>query len=198
MSALVFFLDRAIVTKMKFSRIFPLLLLATFTAHSQPAISPSADVKAGIFSTVEMPALKTLLAATAPTAKVSETHDGAVTNFICEWPDVTVRFTIKPHWDRTTQCLGMKNWISSFPAEQKNTPDVQSLNRKIDSTVDCVGAVIAPRYDSAGKAASLILGVATKLDGYIFSQQSFYDATGAKIIGNSNAPASLSAKPIAR
>jgi hypothetical protein len=68
---------------------------------------------------------------------------------------------------------------------------VAALVRKIDSTVVLVGSVITPHYDPSGKASSLVLGLAAKLDGYVFSHQSFYDATGAKIIGVTNAPLNL-------
>lgn len=85
----------------------------------------------------------------------------------------------------------MKNWISGFAADDKNTPAVRSLLHRIDSTVDCLGSVITPRYDSGGTTASLILKLAASLDGYVFSKQSFYNATGDKIIGVSDAPLSL-------
>jgi hypothetical protein len=167
-------------------RILAVLLLNSCLAYSQ-----ASNGKAGIFSTKVMPSLKALILALAPTAKISEGRDGDSTNLTCQWSDVTVRLTIKPHWDGRVERDGMKNWISGFPAEDKNNPAVISLLHRIDSTVDCVGSVTTPRYDSAGKAASLILGLAASLDGYVFSKLSFYDLAGARIIGVSGAPLNL-------
>ena len=135
--------------------------------------------------------MKTLLLDLAPTAKISEGRDGDSTSVTCEWSDATVRLTLKPHWDAPVERSGMKNWISGFAADDKNTPAVRSLLHRIDSTVDCLGSVITPRYDSGGTTASLILKLAASLDGYVFSKQSFYNATGDKIIGVSDAPLSL-------
>jgi len=167
-------------------RAFIILVLTTIMAFSQ-----TPPDNAGIFATTIVPPLKPLLSSLAPGAKISESRQGDMTVFSCEWPDVTVTLTMNPRWDGRVQCSGMKGWISKFPAGDTNTPAVASLLHKIDSTIDCVGSVITPRYDSDGKAASLVLGLATKFDGYVYSYQSFYDTTGSKIIGVVGNPTKL-------
>jgi hypothetical protein len=206
---------------MMLHRILSMLLLTALMAHSQPAndkigVDPASAVppalngllqamtnsqatnnsrpandKASIYSTRAVPPLKALLQALNPTANIVEGRSGDATNFTCEWPDVTVRFTIKTNWDGPVECSGMKKWILKFPAGEQNTPAVAALGRKMDASVDCVGSVTTPAYDPAGKASSLVLGLAAKLDGYVFSHESFYDATGAKIIGVADAPLKL-------
>jgi hypothetical protein len=195
------------------------LLLAAIAAHSQPtkdragalsnaAPAPSlkallqaaadsrpANDRAGVYSTMAVPSLKALLQSLDPTAKVVEGTNGNLTNFTCEWPDVTVRFTLQPDWKGPDQRAGMKKWIAKLPGGDQNTPAVAALLEKVDSSVACIGSVITPRYDPAGKASSLVLGLAAKLHGYVFAQGSFYDATGAKIIGRAGAPLELKDQP---
>jgi hypothetical protein len=125
-------------------------------AYSQPTSSPTVNSKACIYAAKEVPPLKALLLALAPTAKIFEEHAGDVTNFTCAWPDVTVRLTIKPHWDGPVERPGMKRWISELQATGQNTPAVESLLHKIDATVTCMGSVITPRFDLAGKASTLV------------------------------------------
>jgi len=176
---------------MKFAPIVLIPLFTSFMAAAQETGSPAPNEKAAVYSTVELPPLKALLASIAPAAKILEEHKGNATLFTCQWPDVTVRFTIRPQWDGATQRPKMKEWISSFPDNDTSNPAVQSLLRKMDVTTDCIGSVVTPRFDTAGKASSLILAVASKCQGYVFSQKSFYDVSGAKIIGAPNAPGTL-------
>jgi hypothetical protein len=146
---------------------------------------------AGIFLTKEVPPLKALLLSLDPTLKISEGRNGDTTNFTCTWPDVAVRFTIKSHWNGPEQRLQMKSWIASVPGGDTNTPAVESLLQKVNGTVACIGSVITPHYDAEGKASALVLGLVAKLDGYVFAQRSFYDSTGAEIIGLPDAPSKL-------
>jgi hypothetical protein len=135
--------------------------------------------------------LKAVISSLAPTARISEVRDRDSTVFLCEWPDVNVRITLDPQWDAQAQVAAMKEWIAKFPADEKDTAAVALLLRKLDSTVERVGCVITPRYDKAGRTASLVLGLATKLDGFIFTHQTFYDAKGTKIIGLPGDPPTL-------
>ncbi len=139
--------------------------------------------------------MEPLLARLAAEARVSESQTGESTFFHCEWQDVTVQLTIDPNWDGPVQCAGMKGWICRQAVKQDNKAAVAALVQRIDSTVDCVGSVISPGYDKAGKAASLVLALATAFDGYIFSHQSFYDARGVKVIGIDSDPTSLRGMP---
>jgi hypothetical protein len=161
---------------------------------SQPTNAPPVEAWAGIYSTKVIPPLQAFLQSLAPTAKISQKQDGSLTWYTCEWPDVTVRFMVDLSWDGPGQRTGMKNWISGLPAGETNTPAVGSLLHQIDATVNAVGSIATPRYDSTGKATALILGLAAKLDGYVFSQYTFYDVMGAKIIGMGDAPAKLNSQ----
>jgi hypothetical protein len=155
------------------------------------AITKTSPHNAGIFATRKVPPMKSLLETLAADARVSETRADERTFFHCEWQDVAVQLSIDPNWDGPTQCAGMKGWISRQAVRQDNKAAVAALVQRIDSTVDCVGSVISPGYDQSGKAASLVLALATAFDGFIFSHQSFYDARGVKIIGSDSDPTSL-------
>lgn len=168
-----------------------ILLLGSLAAYCQATNPPPAGETAGIYAAREVAQLKALLPGLAPGAKLSERHDGQVTNFICEWPDVTVRLTLRPHWSDSGQRLAMKNWIAALPAADTNAPAARALLHKVDSTVDCIGSAITPGYDPEGKASSLVLGLAAKLDGYVFSHKAFYDAAGGKVVGDLHAPLNL-------
>jgi hypothetical protein len=146
---------------------------------------------AGIFATKNIPPLKPLLAALAPDARISENRKADMTLFLCEWHDVTTQLTIDPNWNGAAQCAGMKGWISQLAAGHHDPAAIKALIRKVDSTIDCIGSVISPGYDSSGKAATLIVALATAFDGYIFSHQSIYDVRGVKIIGDENDPMNL-------
>jgi hypothetical protein len=157
-----------------------------------PPQEPS-QATAGIYATKEVPLLKTLLLSLDPTLKVKERTDGDPTSVVCTWPDVAVRFTIQQKWNAPAQRQAMKNWVGKVPEGNTNTPAVGSLLHQMDGTVACIGTVITPHYDSDGKVSSLVLGLAAKLDGYVFSQLAFYGPSGDKIIGVTNAPAQFSA-----
>ena len=150
----------------------------------------SAD-NAGIFATRKIGSLGPLLGAVAAEAQLSRQPEDAITYFFCDWPDLTVQLATDPNWDRRIQCAGMKDWISIQTIPQQKKAAVATLIQKINATVDCIGTAIAPGYDPEGKAASLVLAIATAFDGYIFSHQSFYDARGTKIIGDDSDPISL-------
>jgi hypothetical protein len=164
--------------------------LDSFLERFWRAEAPS-DKKAGIYLTKKAQSLKAAISSVAPTAKISEVREKDLTVFLCQWPDVNVRITVDPHWDGQTQLAGMKGWIAKFPADEKDTAAVASLLQKMDSTADCIRCVITPGYDKAGRTASLVLGLATKLDGFIFTHQTFYDAKGTKIIGLPGDPLTL-------
>jgi hypothetical protein len=146
---------------------------------------------AGIFSPAVVPSLEELLRSLAPTAKISKKREGANISYICEWPDVTVRLTVDLAWDGAGQRTGMRNWILGLSGVNTNMPAVGLLIHEVDDTIDAVGSVATPQYDSGGKATALILGLATKLNGFLFAQYAFYDAKGSKIIGLGNAPTKL-------
>lgn len=166
------------------------ILLALFLT-SLAAYAQSSPDNAGVYSTKELPPLKPLLSSLAPKAKVTEGKEGDSSTFTVEWPDLSIQITVDPTWDRDVQLSGMKGWISRFPDDEKGTPAVAGLLKKMGSTVACVGNVITPGYDAEGKASALVLGLASKLEGFVFSHQSFYDTTGAKIIGLPEDPASI-------
>jgi hypothetical protein len=147
------------------------------------------NVWAGIFSPTVVPPLQELLQSLAPAAKISKKQAGAKIIYTCEWPDVTVQFTVDLLWDAAGQRTGMISWISGLPDVNTNSPTVGALLQKVDATVDSIGTIATPQYDSDGKAVSLILGLAKKLNGFVFAQYTFYDTNGLKIIGLGNAPA---------
>jgi hypothetical protein len=168
-----------------------LLQLTNLATHLPPDEPAPVTETTGIYATRPVPPLADLLRPLAPTAICSETNQGGMIKYTCAWPEVAVRFTVAPHWDGPGQRGEMKKWIFKFPPEATNTPAVGTLLRQMDATVACVGVVVTPHYDAGGRAAALVLGLAEKLEGYEFYDQSFYDAAGARIIGATNAPVNL-------
>jgi len=163
-----------------------ILFLTIVMAYSQTEVD-----NAAIYSTKKGATLKSLILSSAPSAQVTESTSGDKTVFLCTWPNVTVKVTVDPHWDGGVQLVGMKGWISRFPPEERDIPPVTLLLKQMDSTIDCFGCVISPHYDPDGKAASLITSLAAKLDGYIFSHQTFYNLEWEKIIGLPGDPLKL-------
>jgi len=177
-------------------RILASFLFAIGLAHGQPtnASLPSAKETAGIYATSQIPPLKELLVALAPAAAVSVEHDdNNSVHFICAWPEVSVRLTVISNWNGEVERSGIKSWVISSAAVQTNMLAAKPLLGKIDSITGCVGCVITPRFDLEGKAAALVLALAAKLDGYVFTHQAFYDPAGAKLVGVPEAPLKLKA-----
>jgi hypothetical protein len=146
---------------------------------------------AGIYSEKRGAPEKELIELLAPKAKVTESREGKKTIFLCEWPDVSVKINVDPDWDLKKMISGMKLWIASFPPEDKGTPSVATLLHQLDATVDCYGCEITPHYDAEGKAAALVLNLAAKCHGLVFSHLTFYDSEGNRIIGADGEPVNL-------
>ena len=150
---------------------------------------------AGIYSETRGAPEKSLIQSLAPKAKISEEKDGEKTKFTCQWPDVTVTINIDPHWNLADQIHEMKRFIEHFTGKENTSPSAAMLLKKLDATADCYGCVITPHYDPEGKAAALLLSLAAKRHGVVFTHQSFYDTDGNRIIGVADDPAVL---PVAK
>jgi hypothetical protein len=148
----------------------------------------SSHDSAAIYSAWLVPSLRDKLLALDPGLKISEQTNQNSKSVICAWPEVSVRLTVQSHWDGSQQRPAMKNWIAGLPGADTNAAAFGTLASQIDGTVACIGSVITPHYDSAGKAAGLVLGLAGELNGYVYSQGAFYAPTGERIVGLTNAP----------
>ncbi len=112
--------------------------------------------------------------------EISKTETGS--KFVISWPDVKITINTRNTWpDREVQLNGMYNWISSI---QTGSSDTKNLLKLIPQLTNLTGCVIEPSYDSSGKAANLIKGLATEHSGVIFSYQSFYSSQGKWLAGS--------------
>jgi len=134
------------------------------------------------------------IAAAAPTAKVSTSRDGAVMQTTLRWADVTLEINVEPDWDRDVQLSGIRGYVSRFPANERNTAGVKSMLANLDRVTTSYGSVISPAYDGEGKAAGVLLKLVAVTGGFFFSHQSFYDASGAWLLGDPSDPRKLGAK----
>lgn len=146
--------------------------------------SPSimANDNAGIFfhGTPPTPAQ---VAALAEGAKVKTSTEGAVTRIVVEWPDASLTINIDPDWNRDVQLSGIRGWVSRFPDDERSSEAVVSFLAELDRTTTAYGSIIAPGYDEEGKVAALLRELLGTSGGFFFSHQSFYSASGRRIIG---------------
>ena len=111
-----------------------------------------------------------------------------------KWPDVAVSITVDPVWDRELHNSGIREWLSGFPAKDKNSKTVKSFLTEIDRTTLCYGSEITPDYDKAGKTATLLKQLVGPGGGFLFTHQTYYTANGTRIIGVDGAPVTLGPK----
>jgi hypothetical protein len=173
-----------------FYRTLVILLLSLLAARSEEPAVPLPDY-AGIYPTnATMPSIG-LLASLAPGAKIIESKDGNIAVFLCDWPDVSVRIRVDPHWDQPPQIREMKRWITEITRDQKDNPIVRDLVKKLEASSNCFGCIITPRYDPDDKAVALLLALTASCDGLIYAHHTFYDANGSRIVGTEGDPARL-------
>lgn len=142
----------------------------------------AANDNAGIFfhGTPPTPAQ---IGALAEGAKVRTSSEGAVTRIVVEWPDVSLTISTSPDWNRRGQLAGIRGWVSRFPDSERSSEAVVSFLAELDRTTTAYGSVIAPGYDEQGKVAALLKKLLDTSGGFFFSHQSFYSASGRRIIG---------------
>jgi hypothetical protein len=161
---------------------------------SSVTMSEELHDNAGVYSTQSVKIDRDLIVSLAGKAEVSETVEGEIKKLVCRWTNVSVAVVVDPKWDGDVQIKGMRGWISRFPEEERDITPVAALLRTMDSVTNCYGCVITPGYDPDGKAKALILGLAKKAQGFVFSHQTFYDTEGKKIIGLPGDPVTLGPK----
>lgn len=157
-----------------------LRFLLLFGALWSPSIM--ANDNAGIFFHGTPPA-PAQIAALAEGAKVGTSSDGSVTSVVVEWPDVSLTINIDPDWNRSVQLSGIRGWVSRFPDDARSSKAVVSFLAELDRTTTAYGSIIAPGYDEEGKVAALLKKMLDDSGGFFFSHQSFYSASGRRIIG---------------
>jgi hypothetical protein len=173
-----------------FYRTLVILFLSLAVAYSEKPAAPLPDY-AGIYPTNSTVISLGLLQSLAPGAKIIEAKEGDIVVFLCDWPDVTVKIRVDPHWDQAYQIKEMKRWITSISREQKDNPIVKDLMTKLESTKNCFGCAVLPRFDPDDKAVSLLLALTSTGDGLIYSHHTFYNAEGNRILGTEGDPARM-------
>jgi hypothetical protein len=174
-----------------FYRTLLILFLSLAVARAEePAAAPLPDY-AGIYPTnATVPSLG-LLESLAPGARIIASKDKDVLVFRCDWPDVSVVIRVDPHWDQPGQIKEMNRWITYLAREQKDNPIVKDLVKKLETSRNCFGCAITPRFDPGDKAVALLLALTSAGDGLIYAYHTFYDATGSRILGTEGDPARM-------
>ena len=135
------------------------------------------------------------VAAAAAGASTQARLEGDRIRITVAWSDVTLVMTVDPAWNRDVQLLGMRNWIGQFGPVHRNTPSAKALLADLDRTTTCYGSVITPAFDADGKVAAALLRLLQPDGGFFFAHQSFYNSTGAKIMGLPGDPHRLGPRP---
>jgi hypothetical protein len=149
---------------------------------------------AGIFFYGPPPSAAQIIAAARGASTTTEL-DGNLTKITAKWSDVTLTVSINPSWNREVQLGGIRAWISQFGSEYRNAPGAKNLVANLERTTTCYGSVIAPAYDNEGKVVATLSRLLKTTGGFFFSHQSFYDATGRRIIGLPGDPSRLGPRP---
>jgi hypothetical protein len=152
-----------------------------------------AEDNAGIFfyGTAPSPTQISALAAGAKTSSVTKDN---TTTVRVEWPDVNISINIDSGWNRNVQLSGIRGWIKGFPEKERTSKSVVSFLATLDNTTTCYGSTISPSYDRDGKVVALLKALFGSSGGFFFSHQSFYSASGQRIIGDPGDPTSIGPK----
>jgi hypothetical protein len=146
-----------------------------------------AQDNAGLFFYGPPPSVETITSLAAD-AKVDTERDGAVTRVTVSWPDVSVIIHIDADWHRDEQLSGIRGLLATFPASERNRPDVKQLLANLDKTTTCYGSVIDPGYDREGRVTAFLKKLVAPTGGFLFTFQSFYSADGRRITGLQDDP----------
>ncbi len=155
--------------------------------------SVSASDNAGIFF-YGTPPTPAGIEALAEGAQVSTSSDGAATRIVVEWPDVSLTISTAPDWNRSVQLSGIRGWVSRFPESERSSEAVVSFLSELERTTTAYGSIIAPGYDEEGKVVAFLKKLLGGSGGFFFSHQSFYSASGRRIIGLPDDPDALGPK----
>jgi hypothetical protein len=173
-----------------FYRTLVILFLSLVAALAEEPPVPLADF-AGVYPTNSTVVSLGLLQSLAPGAKIIEAKEGDIVVFLCDWPDVTVKIRVDPKWDQPYQIKEMKRWITMLARDQKDNPIIKDLVTKLESTKNCFGCAVLPKFDPGDKAVSLLLALTSTSNGLIYAHHTFYDANGNRILGTEGDPARM-------
>jgi hypothetical protein len=150
----------------------------------------TAQDNAGIFFYGPPPSADTIQKL-APDATTTIERDESATLITVSWPDVSVTINIDPNWPRDLQLAGIRGLLDGFSARDKKKPAVAGFLKDLERTTTCYGSIIEPAYDRDGKVAAFLKKMLAPTGGYLFTYQSFYDASGRRIIGLQDDPVQL-------
>jgi hypothetical protein len=173
-----------------FYRTLLFLCLSLAVARADEPVPQLPDY-AGLYPTNGTVPTIALLASLAPGAKIVESKEKDITVFRCDWPDVSVAIRVDPNWDHPGQILEMNRLLTYLSKDQKDNPIIKDLMKKMETTKNCFGCAITPRFDPGDKAVGLLLALTANTDGLIYAHHTFYDATGSRIFGVEGDPARL-------
>ena len=145
-----------------------------------------ASEKAGIYLNSKFFLNKDDISLFSPGAVVTRSDEEGGYAFLVDWKDLKVAISVRDEWsDKSTQISGMGNYVSQFNLE---SAVADKLLQKISKTEDVLGCVIEPGFDDQNRVANLLLQIATKYSGYVFTYQSFYGEDGSKLVGSEESP----------
>lgn len=110
------------------------------------------------------------------------------TRVIVRFPNALLQITVDANWQRDLQIAGIRGWINRFPEETKTLQPVQRFLLSLEEVVTCYGVVIESDFEMQGEVVSFLLKILEFQEGFMFSEQAFYDRKGVKIIGLPQSP----------
>lgn len=131
---------------------------------------------AAIYSPLPVEVTAEQLVELAPGAEVQPTERG----FLVTWPDLQVNVILGYPGDFAEHLAGMRGFVEQM--SELDPEGAQRMRERIPTFRNSIGTQISPGFDEAGRARALVLGLASRLGGTIFTAASFYDAQGKPIL----------------
>lgn len=145
--------------------------------------SPPKEAKASLLSLREKPLGLPQIKELAPEATVKATVAKDMTSYAVEWKNAKVVINVREDYDQKTQNEGALGWISRFPKKERSTAAAANLQKFIPSVKRSYGIILPQGFDGGGVTSEFLLKLAAELQGLPFTNSSFYDRQGFKILG---------------
>ncbi len=170
---------------MKIRNLLFLFLLLAIHVRSAVAESPrKVAAMASIMTSQREIVRESTLTKFASGGTVKKTENGkGLTSYEIRWKEALVVFNIDDNYEQTSQNEGMLGWMADFPKEEKTSRAGLAFRKYIPTIARSYGVVLPEGFDTGGVTSAFLLGVARELEGYVFTDNCFYDALGFRVIG---------------